>query len=143
MADPEKPTVIVLGTIGHGKSTFMNRIAGRDDYFKAARSIKGVTQFPKLVRTEHLNLVDTPGLNDTRIDTKDWVGRFNGGNGCTKPQDLGLAILLFKQCNRPQMDDYVVLNMCKTAIDNLAPQNVALIFTFCDESASFDLEYAH
>ena len=43
IADPEKPTVMVLGTLGHGKSTFMNRIAGRDDCFKAARSIKGVT----------------------------------------------------------------------------------------------------
>ena len=32
--------------------------------------------------------------------------------------------------------------MCKTAIENLAPQNVALVFTFCDESRWFDKDYA-
>ena len=142
MADPEKPTVIVMGTIGHGKSTFMNRIAGRD-CFHAARAIRGVTQYPSLVQTEHFNLIDTPGLNDQRIDTKDWVDRFNGGNGSTKPQDLALAILLFKNSGRPQRDDYVVLSMCKQAIANLAPQNVALVFTHCDESQNFDKDYAH
>ena len=132
MANPDIPTVIVLGTVGHGKSTFMNRMADRNDCFEAKRSIKGVTQFPRLVRTEHFNLIDTPGLNDKRIDTKDWVDRFNGGNGSTKPQDLALAILLFKNSTRPQRDDYIVLSMCKQAIENLAPQNVALIFTHCD-----------
>ena len=43
MADPKKPTVMVLGSIGHGKSTFMNRIAGRDDCFKVENSINSVT----------------------------------------------------------------------------------------------------
>ena len=33
--------------------------------------------------------------------------------------------------------------MCKTAIDNLAPQNVALVFTCCDQSTWFDKDYAH
>ena len=42
-ADPNKPTVLVLGSIGHGKSTFMNRLAGEEGKFKAARSVKGVT----------------------------------------------------------------------------------------------------
>ena len=42
-ADPSKPTVLVLGSIGHGKSTFMNRLAGVEGTFKAGRSVKGVT----------------------------------------------------------------------------------------------------
>ena len=42
-ANPDKPTVLVLGSIGHGKSTFMNRLAGVDGVFKAGRSVKGVT----------------------------------------------------------------------------------------------------
>ena len=84
-----------------------------------------------------------PGLNDRKIDIKDWIERFNGGNGSTKPQDLALAILLFKYSTRPCNDDYVVLSMCKTAIENLAPQNVAIVFTHCDESLWFDQDYAH
>ena len=71
------------------------------------------------------------------------MDRFNGGNGSTKPQDLALAILLFKHSDRPSVEDYVVISMCKTAIENLAPQNVALVFTHCDESLWFDKDYAH
>ena len=71
------------------------------------------------------------------------MDRFNGGNGSTKPQDLALVVLLFKNSVRPCNDDYVVLNMCKTAIKNLAPKNVALVFTHCDESLWFDKDYAH
>ena len=32
--------------------------------------------------------------------------------------------------------------MCKTAIENLKPQNVMLVFTCCDQSLWFDKEYA-
>ena len=42
-ANPEKPTIMVIGSIGHGKSTFMNRLGGQEGTFKAARSVKGVT----------------------------------------------------------------------------------------------------
>ena len=42
-ANPAKPTVMVIGSIGHGKSTFLNRLGGQDGLFKAARSVKGVT----------------------------------------------------------------------------------------------------
>ena len=42
-ANPAKPTVMVLGSIGHGKSTTLNRLAGQDGVFHAARAVKGVT----------------------------------------------------------------------------------------------------
>ena len=42
-ANPSKPTVIVLGSIGHGKSTFLNRLAGQEGLFKAGRSVRSVT----------------------------------------------------------------------------------------------------
>ena len=96
-----------------------------------------------MVKTEHFNVIDTPGLNDRRIDVKDWVDRFNGGNGSTKPQDLALVVLLFKNSGRPCNDDYVVLNMCKTAIKNLAPKNVALVFTHCDASKDINVDYVY
>ena len=76
-ANPEKPTVLVVGSIGHGKSTFLNRLAGQDGLFKAGRSVKSVTQYPACREMTHFNLIDTPGLNDTRIPTADWVGKFN------------------------------------------------------------------
>ena len=69
--------MIVLGSIGHGKSTMLNRLAGQDGMFHAARKVKGVTQHPTCKELANFNLIDTPGLNDTRIPTADWVGRFN------------------------------------------------------------------
>ena len=72
-----------------------------------------------MTETEEFKIIDTPGLNDTRIETKDWVDRFNDSANGAGPQPLALAILLFKASNRPQKDDYVVLAMCKQAIGNL------------------------
>ena len=41
-ADPTRPTVIVLGTVGHGKSNFLNRLAGKN-VFASKRSVESVT----------------------------------------------------------------------------------------------------
>ena len=42
LADSAKQTVIVLGTVGHGKSLFLNRLAG-EDVFKSKNSVYSVT----------------------------------------------------------------------------------------------------
>ena len=68
---------MVLGSIGDGKSTMLNRLAGQEGMFRAARSVKSVTQHPKVCELNCYNLIDTPGLNDARIPLADWVGRFN------------------------------------------------------------------
>ena len=73
VSENNKPTVMVLGSIGHGKSTFLNRLAGDDNFFHAARSVKGVTQYPTKHELPNFILIDTPGLNDCRIPTADWV----------------------------------------------------------------------
>ena len=71
-----KPTVVILGTVGHGKSNFLNRLAG-ENAFESKKQIESVTLVPKMFETEDFKLIDTPGLNDMRIDTKDWVDKFN------------------------------------------------------------------
>ena len=87
---------------------------------------------PELTTTDKFNIIDTPGLNDANIDTKDWVDRFNDAQNGAGPQPLALAILLFKAGNRPSKDDYVVLGVCAKAIGNLNPKNIVVIFTHCD-----------
>ena len=77
VANPNKPTVMVIGSIGHGKSTTMNRLAGQEGLFRAERRVKWGTQHPTCKELANFNLIDTPGLNDARIPTADWVGRFN------------------------------------------------------------------
>ena len=51
--------------------------------------------------TDDFNIIDTPGLNDSRIETKDWVDRFNAPGNAARPLPLALAILLFKASTRP------------------------------------------
>ena len=58
-----KPTVVVLGTVGHGKSNFLNRLAGKN-VFESKKQITSVTLAPKMIETEDFKLIDTPGLND-------------------------------------------------------------------------------
>ena len=100
VADPIKPTVCVLGTVGHGKSNFLNRLAG-EKVFESKKQVASVTLVPKMVETDDFKILDTPGLNDRRIDTKEWVERFNSSGKATSPQPLALAILLFKATDRP------------------------------------------
>ena len=60
---PTKPTVVILGTVGHGKSNFLNRLAGKN-VFESKKQITSVTLAPKMIETEDFKLIDTPGLND-------------------------------------------------------------------------------
>ena len=98
--DQIKPTVVVLGTVGHGKSLFLNRLAG-ENVFESKKQVQTVTKEPKMVETDEFKIIDTPGLNDRRIDTKDWVERFNSSENASGPQPLALAILIFKATDRP------------------------------------------
>ena len=113
-----KPTVMVLGSIGHGKSTFLNRLAGDENFFHAARSVKGVTQYPTRHELPDFDLIDTPGLNDCRIPTADWVQRFNSCAD-SQPQPLSLALLVFKASIRPNCGDQNILAIWRAAIDNI------------------------
>ena len=79
-----KPTVVILGTVGHGKSNFCNRLAG-ENIFESKKQVTSVTLAPQMTETADFKMIDTPGLNDMRIDTKDWVDRFNDSAGATGP----------------------------------------------------------
>ena len=89
----------------------------------------------------NFNLIDTPGLNDARIPTADWVGRFNRSDAA-KPQPIALLVLLFKASNRPTVGDENILGVWRAALENINAQNCAIIFTHCDEDAELDIEYA-
>ena len=38
-----------------------------------------------MTETDKFKIIDTPGLNDSRIETKDWVERFNNAGDATCP----------------------------------------------------------
>ena len=59
---------MVLGTLRVGKSSLLNVLAGRDQAFVAKRSPQAVTKEPKVLEFDQFNLVDTPGLHDTKMN---------------------------------------------------------------------------
>ena len=61
---------MVMGTLGTGKSTLLNRMSGEQvDAFRAELQTKGCTQELKMLKFEHFRLIDTPGLNDPNMST--------------------------------------------------------------------------
>ena len=63
IGDQIKPTVIILGTVGHGKSFFLNRLA-RENLFESTKKVTSVTMEPMMIETEDFIMIDTPSLND-------------------------------------------------------------------------------
>ena len=72
---------MVLGSVGTGKSRFLNILSGVDldevEPFESDYNITGCTKDPQWIPFEHFNLLDTPGLNNERILTADWAQRLN------------------------------------------------------------------
>ena len=61
---------MVMGTLGTGKSTLLNRMSGEQvDAFRAELQTAGCTQESTMLQFEHFRLIDTPGLNDPNMST--------------------------------------------------------------------------
>ena len=68
-----KSNVIVMGTLGIGKSTLLNKMSGMSqEQFETAYQPEGCTHEPKMLPFDHFNLIDTPGLNDPNMSTNEW-----------------------------------------------------------------------
>ena len=72
-------TVIVLGTLGIGKSTLLNRVAGGEP-FETYNGSESCTQIPSSFTFEKdghkVRVVDTPGTNDTQMPAPIWIAAF-------------------------------------------------------------------
>ena len=72
----DKRNIIVIGTLGIGKSTLMNTIYGEDQKFVAKNFSESVTKTISAAEftKEGINytVIDTPGLNDPNMDINTW-----------------------------------------------------------------------
>ena len=100
---------------------------------------------------KEFNLIDTPGLNDPDIPITEWANRFNEWNQMLvdrRIKGVDLVLLIFKQSTRPTSQDTKNLAVLKHALSSIGPENLCVVFTFCDEinpnkSEHFDMNYAH
>ena len=69
----------MLGALGVGKSTLMNRIAGVDQ-FETSDGVEGCTLWPSSYTFNKdgadITVIDTPGTNDPDMDIATWIASF-------------------------------------------------------------------
>ena len=100
--------------------------------FEAEMMTEGCTQELKMLTFEHFNLIDTPGLNDPNMTTSEWSTKYNDWTKKNSKKDIDLAVLVFRQSPRPSVQDTNSLAVLKEALASCSPDNIVIVFTFCD-----------
>ena len=128
-----KPVVLVVGTLGIGKSTLGNVVAG-GYYFETSSMAQGCTKafnswsssgFP-------FTYIDSPGTNDLRFDGPKWMQAFKqSGLGGSR---VDLCLLVVKSAIRPNKEDKFNLQLILQVVKKLEAKNLAFVFTFSDTS---------
>ena len=126
--------VVVLGTLGIGKSTLLNRIAGGEN-FKTSDDAEGCTLKPGSVKYYHggkaTTVIDTAGLNDPGMPLIDWISSYN--DFAKTSSNVSLCIIAFKASVRPTTENKADVITIFEAIKNIDTNNIAVVFTFCDD----------
>ena len=95
-----KPVILPIGTLGTGKSTFLNTCLGYQGC-AVNDEPEGCTQNFNIVDTDLATLIDTPGLNDPNMPIGVWINSVRKTGG----QKVSLALLFIAQKVRPDVTD--------------------------------------
>ena len=136
MEGNRKINIIILGTLGIGKSTVMNRMTGSEP-FKASDKASGVTVVVNKYEFEyngyHYKVIDSPGMNDCDMDMTTWLATFKKA-AKIETEPIHLVICAYKAEFRPSSQDKNNLVTIVEIIKGLSPDNLGLLFTFCDKT---------
>jgi predicted GTPase len=94
-----KPVVIVIGTLGIGKSTVLNRLIDKDE-FQTSDEVDGCTQEFQMFKGEKYDICDSMGLGDPNLDITKWMDKYNA-NPNVKGREIALVLLVVKGQIRP------------------------------------------
>jgi predicted GTPase len=95
-----KPVVIVIGTLGEGKSTVLNRLIGNDELFATSDLATSCTQEFNMYHGKDYDICDSMGLADPKIDLTKWMRIYNA-NPNVKGRKIALVLLVVKGQIRP------------------------------------------
>ena len=93
---------MVIGTLGVGKSTVLNRIAESNVFFAKDQVERCTTDFG-MHEAQDFCLLDTPGLNDPDMTTVEWAGKLNASEFKGRP--VAFVMMCLKACIRPSAQD--------------------------------------
>lgn len=131
-----KCNVIVLGMLGGGKSTIINKIIGADEA-PSNMGAEGCTKEPKKYHSkliQGLTLIDTPGFGDPKISTRTWVSAALSLSGT----EMDAIILVCNSTNRVSNDQTMYTMAMNRILTNFTPKRVIIVFTRCGESGFFE-----
>ena len=124
-----KPLVMLIGTLGTGKSHLGNKALG-EGIFVSKKSVKGVTQDFTATEGPDFKFMDTPGLNDNRMTEETWFQKYResavGGSA------LDLVILVVASKIRVENQDVANMQLCINIARNVEAKNIAYVITKCD-----------
>ena len=130
-----KAKVIVIGTLGIGKSTVMNKISAGQK-FNTSDEPEGCTKDPDSFTFnsdgKEITVVDTAGLNDNNMNISLWINNYTEYAKKSDESAISLAIIAFKASIRPGVEQKSDVITALKAIKGLAASNMAVIFTFCE-----------
>jgi GTP-binding protein EngB required for normal cell division len=95
-----KPVVIVIGTLGEGKSTVLNRLIGNDELFATSDLATSCTQEFNMYHGGDYDICDSMGLADPSINLTKWMSIYNA-NPNVKNKKIALVLLVLKGQIRP------------------------------------------
>ena len=97
-ASNSTPSILVMGTLGIGKSTLHNKLGAT---FQTSSGIDSCTK--DLQATDSVpgfKLIDSPGLHDLEMNIPEWAGKVN--TSVLAGTSLNLCLLVFKATYRPE-----------------------------------------
>ena len=134
------PTILPMGTLGTGKSTFLNRAIGQsdEDGFKTSSGFAGCTQDFAITNKDGYDWIDSPGLNDPKLPVGSWIEMLKEEG--MRDQKINMALIFIKPRHRPENSDKMNVLVLLEAISKLEPENIGVVFTHCDIETEFERE---
>ena len=123
--------VILMGSMGVGKSTVINKLVG-SEVAASASGGSSCTQEPTLYASQvhqGLNVIDTPGLGDPTISTRKWAER--AANIAGEPIDA--VVYVINSTTRVGMETQMYTLATRHFFNNCTPSRLLFIFTRAQE----------
>ena len=135
-SDKKYPSLYLIGLTGHGKSRLGNKLSGKKEFIESAGSDSCTKIIKKVINKFNIEIVDTPGLDDTDKDDKNIIASIFKDIKVNKPNVLAFvqnaSNKRFVESSKKAVEE-----ICKMFDSKSVWNNIVIIFTF---SASISKE---